>query len=1080
MSDNEYEDEVAIQSEGDDGREELDKQRLNRSPDRGRQGQRHPAVGEFSRGQSSTEHQTRQRPLADDTVLAEIKKINITMRTLVDRVDGLESERRDSHLAPPTPKRRATSETHSWASRMDEDASELGALSDDEDGGRDLEHPHKTIALSESNASLVTSSFGSTISNGERRRVRSAFPTPEVKATRCPKLDPVFKTKSKAETKTADAELARIQAFVHDPVGPLVQLLHGLDTEEEAEPRISADDARVAVKDAIRLLGNASAQISKLRRKKVLKKMNPDIQDLADEDIFQEAAPDLFGSEFEKRMRKRAKSLQVLDDVKPSPQPTTSKFFRGGRPTVPQRGGGPFNRGETIGLVKEGQEPEEVTPRVVCTPLTVTVKNYQSVIQNVLCQRGVIQRVFSEVKHPLESIAGRLTLFSNNWERVTQDQWVLATIQGYRLELLREPVQLRYPRETISSSEEQSLIHEEIKKLLQKGAITKLLPSEAQQGFYSNLFLVPKKDGGMRPVINLKRLNEYVVPHHFKMEGIHTLKDLLRRNDWMTKVDLKDAYFTIPIHTHDRPLLRFSALDSQYQFTCLPFGLSSAPWVFTKTLKPVATLLRELGVRLVIYIDDILVVAESQEEARDHTLGLIYLLECLGFVVHPEKTVTTPTQEIEFLGMVVDSRSMELRVPGNKLKKIRQEAASVASQTPQPTAREVSRLLGKLNAVSQAIPPGPLFCRAMQRDLAASLGAGDQHYDAPCPLSPSAREELTWWSDQLTGWNGKSLVLRKPDLQIESDASRIGWGASCNGVQTGGPWSQKETRYHINCLELLAATLAARTFLKGQENKRILLLIDNQTAVAYINNLGGTVSAQATLLARNLWLWGLEKNILLTAQYLPGSGECQSRHRVTSDEGPLRLDAEPVDIPAHPGAFPRSGGGSLRVPTILPTAEVLQLEARSIRGSNRRLSSRLEGGERLREPSVEPRRTSPIEGGGSSSRSSADSSSLAIATMVPQTSQPPSLLPFENQPSGEGNGRSVGRESARDNPTTSRVAYLRQHYSDKRISGEATELLLSSWRQKSAQSYDSLCKRWISWCTERSLDPVSGPIDLIQ
>ena len=142
--------------------------------------------------------------------------------------------------------------------------------------------------------------------------MRSAFPTPEVKATRCPKLDPVFKTKSKAETKTADAELARIQAFVHDPVGPLVQLLHGLDTEEEAEPRISVDDARVAVKDAIRLLGNASAQISKLRRKKVLKKMNPDIQDLADEDIFQEAAPDLFGSEFEKRMRKRAKSLQVL------------------------------------------------------------------------------------------------------------------------------------------------------------------------------------------------------------------------------------------------------------------------------------------------------------------------------------------------------------------------------------------------------------------------------------------------------------------------------------------------------------------------------------------------------------------------------------------------------------------------------------------------------------------------------------------------------------------------------------------------------------------------------------------------
>ena len=71
----------------------------------------------------------------------------------------------------------------------------------------------------------------------------------------------------------------------------------------------------------------------------------------------------------------------------------------------------------------------------------------------------------------------------------------------------------------------------------------------------------------------------------------------------------------------------------------------------------------------------------------------------------------------------------------------------------------------------------------------------------------------------------------------------------------------------------------------------------------------------------------------------------------------------------------------------------------------------------------------------------------------------------------------MGSQSPRDNAPPSRVAYLRQHYSDKRISGEATQLLLSSWRQKSAQSYDSLCKKWISWCSERNVDPVSGPIE---
>ena len=70
----------------------------------------------------------------------------------------------------------------------------------------------------------------------------------------------------------------------------------------------------------------------------------------------------------------------------------------------------------------------------------------------------------------------------------------------------------------------------------------------------------------------------------------------------MAKVDLKDAYFMIPIHEEDRAFLKFSFKEQTYQFQCLPFGLECAPWVFTKTLKPVAALLRQLGVRLIVYI----------------------------------------------------------------------------------------------------------------------------------------------------------------------------------------------------------------------------------------------------------------------------------------------------------------------------------------------------------------------------------------------------------------------------------------------------------------------------------------------
>ena len=109
--------------------------------------------------------------------------------------------------------------------------------------------------------------------------------------------------------------------------------------------------------------------------------------------------------------------------------------------------------------------------------------------------------------------------------------------------------------------------------MVSKGAITPV-ETGMENGFVSSIFLVPKKDGGYRPIINLKRLNEFVPHHHFKMEGIHMLKDLLKKGDFMAKIDLKDAYFAVPISEPDKKYLRFRWKGQMYQFNCLPFGLS--------------------------------------------------------------------------------------------------------------------------------------------------------------------------------------------------------------------------------------------------------------------------------------------------------------------------------------------------------------------------------------------------------------------------------------------------------------------------------------------------------------------------
>ena len=346
---------------------------------------------------------------------------------------------------------------------------------------------------------------------------------------------------------------------------------------------------------------------------------------------------------------------------------------------------------------------------------------------------------------------------------------VLNTIQGYMIDFVSQPHQLSVPQPPQFSAEQTQLISMEIKELLQKNAIEEVTPL-LQLGFYSNLFLVPKKDGGQCPVINLKALNRFVQKEHFKMEGIHTVKDLLRQGDWLAKVDLKDAFFAVPIDHQHRKFLRFIFKGKTYQLNCLPFGLSSALWVFTKTLKPVLAILRKRGVKLIAYIDDILILAESRDLIQDQVTGMFYLLECLGFIVNRKKSILNPTQVIEFLGLSVDSIAMELRLPLTKMKLIQAEACKLAREMS-ISARTLAQLLGKMNATNCVLPPAPLFCHQLQIALANTLERNSQCYEAQVLLTQDCLEELEWWNTNMSRWNGKTLLKQDIDLMIDSDAS---------------------------------------------------------------------------------------------------------------------------------------------------------------------------------------------------------------------------------------------------------------------------------------------------------------------
>ncbi|KAK2553629.1 Gag-Pol polyprotein [Acropora cervicornis] len=153
------------------------------------------------------------------------------------------------------------------------------------------------------------------------------------------------------------------------------------------------------------------------------------------------------------------------------------------------------------------------------------------------------------------------------------------------------------------------------------------------------------------------------------MEGLNTLLDLLSGSEFFTTIDLKDAYFSIPIHADHYKYLRFEWNSTLFEFICLPFGLSLAPRVFTKVLKPFVASIRNKGIRLVIYLDDMAIISSSRELSSQEAGIVVQFLESLGFIINKEKSVLFPSQKIVFLGYVIDSVARTVPLPEEKLNK---------------------------------------------------------------------------------------------------------------------------------------------------------------------------------------------------------------------------------------------------------------------------------------------------------------------------------------------------------------------------------------------------------------------------
>ena len=163
------------------------------------------------------------------------------------------------------------------------------------------------------------------------------------------------------------------------------------------------------------------------------------------------------------------------------------------------------------------------------------------------------------------------------------------------------------------------------------------------------------------------------------------------------------------------------------------------------------------------------------------------------------------------------STSLMLSLPAEKVNKILDCCHRLLA--PQKiTLRNLASLIGLLESSRPAIWRAPLHFRHLQCDLIWGLQMNRESYDALIALSMSARGELTWWLKNTCNTNGSPVHLPPPDMLMTTDASMKGWGAVHQSLETNGRWSQQESLQHINYLELKAAFLALKTFLKDRSH----------------------------------------------------------------------------------------------------------------------------------------------------------------------------------------------------------------------------------------------------------------------
>ena len=653
---------------------------------------------------------------------------------------------------------------------------------------------------------------------------------------------------------------------------------------------------------------------------------------------------------------------------------------------------------------------------------------------------------------------------------------MLEAVQGYRLELTSLPEQSHIPSSE-TDKRSANLIAEEVESMLDKKAI-QCIQQDRTEGFFSRIFLVPKKGGKFRPVVNLRPLNRCIRYRHFKMEGIHTVKDLLRRGDYMVRIDLKGCLFRhtnmlpasqVPAFPLEGPGLRvhMSPIRAGRSASCLHKGDEASCGIHQEQGSAVCGIHRRFSAHA------------SEKTGSDRADSSDP--ELVGSSGIPGE-----------LFQVSSATISENRIP-----RIYDQLLDRGAQSPEGE--------GGSDQIRGNSPDGPgpgLSKRARSADW-QNVGSHSGGLPSPTSLQEPSGTQTQGASGNQIRWSHKSVSRGKggsPSVGQQFEA--VEWPYNDKGQPTvvnrnrcilkgmGSILPRRSNRRMLEQRRTEAAyqrsgdasrVLCLKSIPEGQRRSLSPDPIRQHVGSSPYQQNGGDEISKASRGDKEKVCLVFAETDQVASSTSPRKSEHHSRFPVQAFERQNRLGPQCQHFQSHQSHLGSTTGGPICNSVFSSAKEIFQLEGGSRGRGNRCLFSELVLDTGFRTPTMVPNRKGTDEG--SEGRGNDHSGHPAV--------EDPTLVPFPPEHAG-GSTNSITRHSRSDHPfpklrlpsvgisaPAGRMEGLRHHFRSKEIPNNAIELLMSSWRSKTISNYNSAWRKWEGWCKQRGMHPFAADVPSI-